>query len=415
MQLNKIKLYNPSKPKGIDTYTRNEVDNKFIAFGTNLIWKGAVATYADLATTYPNPEDNWTVPVNDEMVDYRYDAETLSWINIGNSAIPLATESVDGKMSSTDKTKLNGIAPNANNYAHPSGDGNLHVPATGTTNNTKVLKAGATAASAAWGQVAANEVSDLANSATITASITNTADTIVRRTSDGSIEAQNASLGGSLSAPYGNVTAGGSVTATGTVKSGKDLYVGKVSNAWITAEPLGSGTDGVDQAGGLSIGESGKKGAAAVHLVYIGTGYSYLGMGTVDATSGLPAYWVMRMHYQSPDAYFNRHVTAGGDITGLSDAKLKDDVISIENALELVMQLDGKRYTRNDQNGKKELGFIAQEVKKVVPEFVRYDEQTDLHSMDYGKMNALLVNAIKEQQGQIDALKGEIQQLKTKN
>lgn len=45
-----------------------------------------------------------------------------------------------------------------NTYAHPTGDGNLHVPATGTTNNTKVLKAGPTAGSAAWGQVAAGEV-----------------------------------------------------------------------------------------------------------------------------------------------------------------------------------------------------------------------------------------------------------------
>ena len=42
-------------------------------------------------------------------------------------------------------------------YAHPTGDGNLHVPATGTTNNTKVLKAGSTAGSAAWGTVTAAE------------------------------------------------------------------------------------------------------------------------------------------------------------------------------------------------------------------------------------------------------------------
>ena len=41
---------------------------------------------------------------------------------------------------------------------HPSGDGNRHVPATGTTNSGKVLKAGATAASEAWGDVAWAEV-----------------------------------------------------------------------------------------------------------------------------------------------------------------------------------------------------------------------------------------------------------------
>lgn len=61
-----------------------------------------------------------------------------------------ATTSVAGFMSAADKTKLNGIATSANNYTHPTGDGNLHVPATGTTNAGKVLTAGATAGSISW-------------------------------------------------------------------------------------------------------------------------------------------------------------------------------------------------------------------------------------------------------------------------
>ena len=61
-----------------------------------------------------------------------------------------ATTSVAGFMSAADKTKLDGVATNANNYAHPTGDGNLHVPATGTTNAGKVLTAGATAGSLSW-------------------------------------------------------------------------------------------------------------------------------------------------------------------------------------------------------------------------------------------------------------------------
>jgi len=69
-----------------------------------------------------------------------------------------ATTSVSGFMSGADKTKLNGIATNANNYSHPTGDGNLHVPATGTTNNGKVLRAGSTAGSLSWGSVAWTEV-----------------------------------------------------------------------------------------------------------------------------------------------------------------------------------------------------------------------------------------------------------------
>lgn len=73
-------------------------------------------------------------------------------------AIPNATTETGGLMSAADKTKLNGVAAGANKYVHPTGDGNQHVPATGTSNNGKVLKAGATAGSAAWGSVTKSEV-----------------------------------------------------------------------------------------------------------------------------------------------------------------------------------------------------------------------------------------------------------------
>lgn len=63
-----------------------------------------------------------------------------------------------GFITGADKAKLDGVAANANNYSHPIGDGNQHVPATGTTNNGKVLKAGSTAGSAAWGTVNFSEV-----------------------------------------------------------------------------------------------------------------------------------------------------------------------------------------------------------------------------------------------------------------
>lgn len=79
-------------------------------------------------------------------------------VGAGGAAHAAATTTVAGFLSSADKTKLDGVAAGANNYVHPSGDGNQHVPATGTTNNGKVLKAGATAGSAAWGNVAWAEI-----------------------------------------------------------------------------------------------------------------------------------------------------------------------------------------------------------------------------------------------------------------
>jgi hypothetical protein len=81
--------------------------------------------------------------------------------NLNNHIHTTATATEAGFMSSADKSKLNGIASNANNYSHPTGDGNLHVPATANTNDKKVLKAGSTAGSMAWGSVAYSELTDV--------------------------------------------------------------------------------------------------------------------------------------------------------------------------------------------------------------------------------------------------------------
>lgn len=90
---------------------------------------------------------------------------TDNFATLDTEVAKVATTSAAGRMSATDKEKLDGIAAGANNYVHPSGDGNSHVPATGTTNNGKVLKAGATAGSAAWNNVAFSELTGTAGAA----------------------------------------------------------------------------------------------------------------------------------------------------------------------------------------------------------------------------------------------------------
>ena len=67
-----------------------------------------------------------------------------------NATIPASTTTYAGLMTEAQFDKLDGIEASANNYVHPSSDGNLHVPATSTTNNGKVLTAGATAGSLSW-------------------------------------------------------------------------------------------------------------------------------------------------------------------------------------------------------------------------------------------------------------------------
>ena len=91
---------NVTSALGYTPYTPNEVDNKFSALETNIDWKESVATYDDIATTYPNPDDGWTVNVKDTDYTYRYNG--TSWVAISANAIPKATNSIDGLLSKED-------------------------------------------------------------------------------------------------------------------------------------------------------------------------------------------------------------------------------------------------------------------------------------------------------------------------
>ena len=79
----------------------------------------------------------------------------------------IAQDASNRFMTDAERTKLTGIATGANNYVHPTTDGNLHVPATSTTNNGKVLKAGATAGSLSWSSLTTADISNIGNVASI--------------------------------------------------------------------------------------------------------------------------------------------------------------------------------------------------------------------------------------------------------
>ena len=98
---------NTNKPKWDDKYTKAEVDNKISAVITNVAWKDAVSTFADLATAYPNPQAGWTVYVDDTGETYRYDGS--SWVRISSYNLPLASSTHDGRMSKGDKSFLDSV------------------------------------------------------------------------------------------------------------------------------------------------------------------------------------------------------------------------------------------------------------------------------------------------------------------
>jgi hypothetical protein len=92
-------------------------------------------------------------------------------------------------------------------------------------------------------------------------------------------------------------------------------------------------------------------------------------------------------------------LTASDNITAYSDERLKSDIKTIDNALDKVMNMRGVSYTKEEE---KSIGVIAQEVEKVIPEVVTDGEYK---SVAYGNMVGVLIEAIKEQQKQIDELK----------
>mgnify|MGYP002638046679 CR=1 FL=1 len=102
--------------------------------------------------------------------------------------------------------------------------------------------------------------------------------------------------------------------------------------------------------------------------------------------------------------------TASGDVTAFSDITLKKNIELIPNALDKVLSLRGITYNRIDiENEPKQSGVIAQEVEKVLPEVVHTDEE-GIKSVAYGNMVGLLIEAIKEQQQQIDELRRKLEE-----
>jgi len=98
--------------------------------------------------------------------------------------------------------------------------------------------------------------------------------------------------------------------------------------------------------------------------------------------------------------------------TTYSSRRWKDNIQSLDHALQQVMDLRGVRYTwKND--GKEDIGCIAEEVGVVVPELVLWEENgEDARSIDYGRMSAILIEAVKELKAQKDS---EIETLKARN
>jgi hypothetical protein len=211
----------------------------------------------------------------------------------------------------------------------------------------------------------------------------------------------------------GNFTAG-TITATAHTVTGN-------LSAWNTTTP-GTGL------GGVHLG-------AASGTTNVGPAITF---GARDASSGGNAQagiyinsdgaYGTRMYFATTDSYASgskvamlinevgavsitrSNLVVAGTVTANSDIRLKTNIETISDALNKVLNLRGVIYDRID-SGERQIGVIAQEVESVVPELVHENDGTK--SVAYSNMVAVLIEAIKEQQVQINELRDEIKKLKS--
>ena len=86
--------------------------------------------------------------------------------------------------------------------------------------------------------------------------------------------------------------------------------------------------------------------------------------------------------------------TFNNNVTAFSDERLKDNIETLKDGLTKVEQLRGVTYTRDS---KENIGVIAQEIEKILPEIVlTADDEMGTKSVDYSRITAVLIEAVKE-------------------
>ena len=200
----------------------------------------------------------------------------------------------------------------------------------------------------------------------------------------------------------GTTASGGRSTAmgSGTIASGNNStamgYFTTASGNKTAA--MGANTTASDYAS-LVIGQFNSSGSSVTNNA---TSYNtantafVIGNGT-DSSNKSDAFKVMF----NGDTTVSNDLTVSGDVVISSDARLKSNIVSLGSTLPKLLQIDGKSY---EMKGKQKIGVLAQEIKEVFPELVSEDDN-EMLSVNYQGLVPVLINALKEQQIEIDRLK----------
>ena len=105
-------------------------------------------------------------------------------------------------------------------------------------------------------------------------------------------------------------------------------------------------------------------------------------------------------------------LVASGNITAFSDRRVKKNIRPIEGALSKLLTLNGYTFDRTDLDAPRQTGVIAQEVMKVFPELVSHDQEADKYTVAYGNFAGAFIEAFKEEDAKVEALKKELNETK---
>ena len=203
-----------------------------------------------------------------------------------------------------------------------------------------------------------------------------------------------------------NITGTGADFTAGTVTTNANL-TGDVTSSGNATTIQDNSVDGTDILIGAENG--------AYDLIYYdGTDYTNLAKGTANQ--------VLKMNAEATAFVWATDATGRPEApptpTSSSDRRFKKNISTVSGALEKLSKLNPVNYNwRNDEfenkgfNDKKQWGFIAQEVEKVMPELVGADED-DYLTLNYNGFVPLLTKAMQEQQTEIDKQQKEIDELK---
>ncbi len=236
-----------------------------------------------------------------------------------------------------------------------------------------------------------------------------------------------------ISCSAAGVGGGGSSPEDSCIMLGGEYAAGPPETCRFTALPVadvgqaptypgGGGTtglyvqQGINSAGPITAAGAltASAGITTTSIVASGTvqvGQQMIVQGLTDLRAGL----VVSGDTTTGNLQSNGNITASGTITATSDRRLKHNIKLIPDALQKVLQIRGVTFNWNDSvpSARKQMGVIAQDVEKVAPELI-YPMENGVKTVAYQNMVGLLIEAIKQQQKEIDALKIEVKTLKSK-